>query len=141
MKKIFKEFIHRGLLCMGFGPVTLAVVFTILNILGVVEVILVSEMVVGIFTITLMVFVAAGITVVYQIEKLPLLYATIIHGIVLYIDYAVIDLLNDWIKGGVIPFLIFTLIFILGYLFIWGIVYLFISKDIEKLNKKIKKGS
>ena len=141
MKKIIKEFLHRGLFCMGFGPLILAVVFAILNACGVVEVIAVTEMVLQIFTITLMAFVAAGVTVVYQIERLPLLYATVIHGITLYIDYAVIYLVNGWLKDGAASFIIFTIIFVLGYALVWGIVYLFIRKDIQKMNKKIKKGS
>ncbi len=140
MKKVFKEFMHRGLLCMGFGPLVLAVVFAILNLCGVVEIITVSQMVLGIFTVTLMAFVAAGITVVYQVEKLPLLYATLIHGITLYLDYAVIYLVNGWLKDGATPFIIFTVIFIIGYAFVWGVVYLFIRKDIEKMNRKIRKG-
>lgn len=138
--KYFKEFMHRGLLCMGFGPLALAIVFGILNLCGVVDIIAVSEMVLGIFTITIMAFIAAGVTVVYQIERLPLLYATLIHGVTLYLDYAVIYLVNGWIQDGAMPFIIFTLIFILGYALVWGIVYLFIKKDIEKMNRKIRKG-
>lgn len=140
MKKVFKKFMHRGLLSMGFGPLVLAVVFAILNLCGVVEVITVSEMLLGIFTITLMAFVAAGVTVVYQIEKLPLLYAILIHGITLYLDYAVIYLVNGWLKNGVTPFVIFTVIFVLGFILTWSIVYLFIRRDIDKMNRKIRKG-
>ncbi len=141
MKKVFKEFIHRGLLCMGFGPLVLAIVFAILSLCGVVQTLAVSDMVLGIFTITLMAFVAAGITVVYQIEELPLLYAILIHGFTLYLDYAVIYLVNGWLKDGATPFVVFTIIFILGFALVWGIVYLFIRKDIEKMNRKLKKGS
>ena len=140
MKNIFREFMHRGLLCMGFGPIVLAIVFAILNLCGVVEVITVSEMVLGIFTITVVAFVAAGVTVVYQIEKLPMLYAILIHGLTLYLDYAVIYLVNGWLKNGIIPFVVFTIIFILGFILTWSIVYLFIRKDIEKMNRKIGKG-
>lgn len=140
MKKIFKEFMHRGLLCMGFGPLVLAMVLGILNLCNVVDIVTVAEMVLGILTITIMVFVASGVTVVYQIEKLPLLYATIIHGATLYIDYAVIYLVNGWLKNGVIPFVVFTVIFVLGFILTWSIVYLFIRKDIEKMNRKLKKG-
>lgn len=140
MKKHFIEFLKRGICAMGFGPLVLAIVFTILNLCGVVETVKVSEMVLGIFSISLMAFVAAGVTVVYQVERLPLLYATLIHGATLYIDYAVIYLVNGWLKEGIMPFIIFTLIFVLGYALVWVIVYLFIRKDVEKINKKIRKG-
>lgn len=140
MGKVFKEFMHRGLLCMGFGPLALAIVFAILNMCGVVESVDVSQMVLGIFTITVMAFVAAGVTVVYKIEELPLLYAIIIHGAVLYVDYLAIYFVNGWLKNGITPLIVFTIVFILGFLLTWTIVYLFIRKDIEKMNRKIIKG-
>ena len=140
MKKYVNEFLHRGMLCMGFGPLVLAIVFAILNMCGVVESVDVSQMVLGIFTITVMAFVAAGVTVVYKIEELPLLYAIIIHGGVLYVDYLAIYLVNGWLKNGITPLIVFTIVFILGFLLTWTIVYLFIRKDIEKMNRKIIKG-
>ena len=140
MKKHVKEFLHRGLLCMGFGPIVLAIVFAILSLCGVVQTLTVSEMVLGIFTITIMAFMAAGVTVVYKIEELPLLYAILIHGITLYIDYLAMYLVNGWLNDGITPLIVFTVIFILGFLLTWTIVYLFIKKDIEKMNKKIIKG-
>ena len=140
MNKYVKEFMHRGLLCMGFGPLVLAIVFAILSLCGVVQTLAVSDMVLGIFTITVMTFVAAGLTVVYQIEELPLLYAILIHGAVLYIDYLAFYLVNGWLKNGITPFIIFTIVFVLGFLLIWTIIYLFIRKDIQKMNRKIIKG-
>lgn len=139
MKKYVKEFLHRGLLCMGFGPLVLAIVFAILSLCGVVQTLAVSEMVLGIFTITIMAFVAAGVSVVYKIEELPLLYAILIHGVTLYVDYLAIYLVNGWLKDGVTPLIVFTVVFVLGFLLTWSIVYLFIRKDIKKINRKIIK--
>lgn len=140
MEKYVKEFLHRGLLCMGFGPLVLAIVFAILSLCGVVQTLAVSEMVLGIFTITVMAFVAAGATVVYKIEELHLLYAILIHGVTLYVDYLAIYLVNGWLKDGVTPLIVFTVVFVLGFLLTWTIVYLFIRKDIKKMNRKIIKG-
>jgi len=140
MKKYVFEFLKRGICAMGFGPLVLAAVWGILYACGVLEVLTGVQVVFGILGISLLVFVAAGITVVYQIDKLPLLYAMLIHGVTLYIDYAAIYLVNGWLKEGIMPFIIFTIIFVAGYALIWGIVYLFIRKDIEKINRKIRKG-
>jgi FtsH-binding integral membrane protein len=140
MKKYVKEFLHRGLLCMGFGPLVLAIVFAILSLCGVVQTLAVSEIVLGIFTITIMAFVAAGVSIVYKIEELPLLYAILIHGVTLHVDYLAIYLVNGWLKDGVTPLIVFTVVFVLGFLLTWSIVYLFIRKDIKKINRKIIKG-
>lgn len=140
MKKYVFEFLKRGICAMGFGPLVLATVWGILYACGVLEVLTGVQVVFGILGISLLAFVSAGITVVYQIDKLPLLYAMLIHGVTLYIDYAAIYLVNGWLKEGIMPFIIFTIIFVAGYALIWGIVYLFIRKDIEKINRKIRKG-
>lgn len=92
----------------------------------------------GILTVTLMAFIAAGITVIYQIERLPLFPATLIHGTVLYADYILIYLFNGWLKQQLIPILIFTAIFIAGYAFIWLIIYCVHKKAAEGLNRKLR---
>ena len=91
----------------------------------------------GIIAIAALAFVAAGVTVVYQIEELPLIKAIGIHGATLYIAYAIVYLVNGWLVRGYIPFLIFTAIFIVGYLAVWGIVYLVIKRNTDKINAKI----
>lgn len=140
MKKYLIEFLKRGVMCMGFGPIVIGIVWGILYACGVIEVLSVPQGLLGIFGVSLLAFISAGITVIYQVEKLPLLYAILIHAVTLYIDYAVIYLVNGWIKDGALPFIIFTVIFILGYALVWGIVYLFIRKDIDEMNRRIRKG-
>ena len=137
IKKYYKDFIMRGLMVMGGGPIVLAIIYTILELCGVEVILNGYQAALGIITITVLAFVAAGVTVVYQIEELPLVKAIAIHGIVLYIAYAVVFLVNGWLKEGYIPFLVFTVIFIVGYFAVWGIVYLVIKKSTEKINIKI----
>ena len=67
MKKYVFEFLKRGICAMGFGPLVLAAVWGILYACGVLEVLTGVQVVFGIVGISLLVFVAAGITVVYQI--------------------------------------------------------------------------
>ena len=139
MKKIISIFIQRGFVGATFGPLVLATIYGILGAVGTVEALSVSEVVLGIVSVTLMAFIAAGITVVYQIEKLPLISALLIHGFALYIDYAIMYLINSWIEDGIVPFLIFTAIFIVGYALIWGIIYACIKAKTDKLNKSLSK--
>ena len=87
--KFIKDFALRGLIAMGFGPLVLAIVYSILGLVGVVESIGVYEMPLGIVTITALAFLCGGITVVYQIESLAISKAITLHGVVLYIAYAV----------------------------------------------------
>ena len=137
IKKYYKDFLLRGLTVMGFGPILLAIIYTILELCGVEVTLSGWQVALGIITITVLAFVAAGVTVVYQIEELPLVKAIGIHGVVLYIAYAIVYLANGWLERGYIPFLVFTAIFIVGYLAVWGIVYLVIKKSTDRINAKI----
>lgn len=135
MKTHLKAFLFRGMLACWGGPVILAVVYGILGATGTVEALSTGEVCRGILTITLMAFLAGGVTVVYQIERLPLFPALLIHGVVLYLDYLMIYLVNGWIAEGIQPLLIFTGIFVLGYAVIWLIVYGIIRKNARDINR------
>ena len=75
----------------------------------------VGEMVLGVMTVSVMAFFAGGLNVAYEIDRLPLLYAALIHSVILYLDYAVIYLINVWLADGWIPFLSFSEIFATGF--------------------------
>ena len=139
MKKYIGEFIKRGLMVCAGGPLVLAVVYGILGACGVIDTLTPGEVCKGILTITLMAFLAAGVTVVYQIEELPLFPAVLIHGIALYLDYLMIYLVNGWIAGGVQPLLIFTGIFVGGYAVIWLIIYSITRRSTRDLNRRLEK--
>ena len=139
MKKFWKDFLLRGLVSCGFGPVLLAIIYGILGACGVIETLTAGEVCKGILTITLMAFVAGGVSAVYQMEELPLFSAILIHGVALYLDYLMIYLVNGWIADGVKPLVIFTLIFVAGYVLTWAIIYAIIRKDAKKLNDCLPK--
>lgn len=136
--KYYKEFFLRGLVAMGFGPIVLAIIYGILGAAKVVKSVSVSEMVLGILTISALAFLAAGITVVYQIEELALSKAITAHGLILYLAYAVVYIWNKWLEEGIIPFVVFTVIFVVGYILVWVIIYLITKNNTDKLNKRIK---
>ena len=139
MKKYISEFFRRGLIAAGFGPVILAILYLILHRADAVDTLTVNEVCIGIFTLYVLAFMAGGMNVIYQIEKLPLMVAILIHGGVLYVGYLMTYLLNGWLKTGKTPILIFTVIFILGYLAVWGIIYFTTKKKTRELNEVLKK--
>ncbi len=138
MKKNIKEFIHRGLIASGFGPLVLVVVYLVLQHQDVLWAPTVKEVCVGICSLTVLAFVVGGMNVVYQIERLPLMVAILIHGGVLYISYLGTYLLNGWLERGVTPLLVFSVIFIFGYLAIWAVIFAINKRNTKKLNEKLK---
>ena len=138
MKKIVLEFFRRGLIACGIGPIVLAILYLILKRQAAVEILTVNQVCLGIFSLSALAFIAGGMNVVYQIERLPLMVAILIHGVVLYITYLGTYLINDWLEWGATPILVFSGIFILGYLAIWTIIYSIIKKRTKKLNIILK---
>lgn len=139
MNNHVKEFCKRGLMAAGGGPVILAIVYGILGKTGAVEYLTPGQVCLGVLTVTVMAFIAAGISVVYQIEKLPLGWAIGIHGLVLYADYILIYLLNGWLKRQLVPVLIFTGVFVAGFAVIWLVIWLSTRKNTAQINKKLNK--
>ena len=84
-------------------------------------------------------FIAGGMNFIYQIEQLPLMVAILIHGGILYISYLGTYLLNGWLEWGGIPILVFTGIFVGGYLVIWAVIYSIIKKNTDRINEVLKK--
>ena len=138
MKKNILDFFRRGFVACGFGPVVLAVLYLILQHKAEIETLTVNQVCLGIFSLSALAFIAGGMNVIYQIERLPLMVAILIHGGVLYISYLVTYLLNNWLEWGTIPILVFSGIFIFGYLMIWAIIYCIIRKRTERLNEILK---
>lgn len=138
MKKFWKEFLLRGLLACGGGPVVLAIIYGILGATGEVSYFSPNEVCLGILSVTLLAFIVAGMTAIYQLEHLPLISAILIHGAGLYAAYILIYLLNGWLKQQLIPFAIFTAVFLAGYALIWLIIYSVTKTKTKALNQKLK---
>ena len=138
MKKFLKEFLLRGLICASGGPIVLAIIYGILGANGTVEAFSPREVCMGILKITLLAFIAAGMTAIYQMEQLPLPIMILLHGGALYIAYILTYLINGWLHNSLVPILIFTGIFVAGYALIWLIIYSIEKAKTEVLNKKLK---
>ena len=138
MKKNILEFIRRGVIACGIGPIVLAIFYLILRGSSGVESLSVDKVCIGIFSLTILAFIAGGMNSIYQIEKLPLMLAILIHGGVLYISYLITYLVNDWLAWGGAPILVFSAIFVVGYLTIWVVIYSIIKRNTDKINQKLK---
>lgn len=132
------DFIRRGLVACGFGPLVLALIYLILQSKAGIEMLSVNQVCMEIFSISALAFIAGGLNVLYQIERLPLMYAILIHGSVLYFSYLATYLLNGWLEQGISPILVFSGIFILGYLAVWAVIYCVTKKNTDKLNEILK---
>ena len=138
MSRIIREFFRRGLTACGFGPMVLAVLYLILQRQGLIHTLTVREVCLGIFSLSALAFVAGGMNVVYQIERLPLMAAVSLHGGVLYLCYLATYLLNGWLEWGTAPILVFSVIFLLGYLAIWAVICCIVSRRTRRLNEILK---
>jgi predicted neutral ceramidase superfamily lipid hydrolase len=139
MKSFWKDFLFRGMIACAGGPIVLAIIYGIIGATGEVTSLTPQEVCLGILTITLLAFTVAGMTAIYQVEKLPLASAILIHGGVLYATYLLIYLINGWLQKDLIPILVFTGIFLLVYLLIWVIIYSVEKAKIKKINEMRKK--
>ena len=139
MKKFVLEFVRRGFIATGLGPIVLAIVYLILKQSAAIDTLTVNQVCIGIFSLSALAFIAGGMNAIYQVERMPLMTAILIHGGTLYIGYLGAYLLNDWLDFGVIPIIVFTAIFVVGYIVIWAIIYSIIRRNTAKLNEMLKK--
>ena len=138
MKKFVLEVLRRGMVACGFGPMILVVLYLILKRSTGLETLTVDEVCLGIVSLSMLAFVAGGMNALYQIERLPLMLAILIHGGVLYISYLGTYLINGWLEWGMTPVLVFTGIFALGYLMIWMVIYFITKKNTNQVNAVLR---
>ena len=134
MKAFLKEFVKRGSMFCGGGPLIVAIIYMFLPV----ETVGVSHIVTEILTSLLLACIAAGIAAIYTVEKIPYPTAGLIQGSVLLADYLTIYLINGWIPVTWQSITMFVTIFVAAFLTISLIIYHSIKVQIEKLNKQIK---
>lgn len=138
MKKFWKEFLLRGLICAAGGPVVMAIIYGIIGATGAAESLHPQKVCIEILSITVLAFVAAGMTAIYQMEQLPLPTMILLHGGVLYMAYILTYLVNGWLLSQLKPILVFTGIFIGCYGAIWTGIYTITRAKTKKINEKLK---
>ena len=137
MKKFWKEFLLRGLICAAGGPVVMAIIYGIIGATGAAESLHPQKVCIEILSITMLAFVAAGMTAIYQMEQLPLPTMILLHGGALYLGYILTYLLNGWLQNSLIPILVFTGIFVGCYAVIWLIIYHTNKAKAKRINQML----
>ena len=135
--KYGKEFLHRGLLFGGFGPIVAGIVYFILyhslegvSLNG-------AEMFTVILSTYLLAFIHAGTSIFPQIEHWSTARSLFVHLLTLYAAYVSCYLLNSWIPFDPTVLLIFSAIFVGLFLVIWLSVFLAVKATCKKINSKL----
>ena len=138
MKKTVLDFCRKGFSSCGLGPIILAILYLILQKQEHLQTLTVDQVCLGIFSLSALAFLAGGVNVLYQLDRLPLMMAILIHGSVLYVGYLITYLVNGWLVWGTLPILVFSGIFIFGYFIIWGIIYAIMKKRTAQVNELLR---
>ncbi len=137
MKDFIKNFIKSGLKAAGFGPLILVIFYYIYSFTTNFHIISIQNVNKNILSSLLLAFIAGGISAVFKVEKISLGLATMIDAIVIYVDYLLFYVFNNWIELQIIPFLVFTALYIIGYLIIWLCIYHQVKIQVKQLNHKL----
>lgn len=138
MNKYLKAFLHRGLIFGGFGPIVLGIVYWALDTSLADFSLTGSQLLLGILSVYILAFVQAGVSVFNQIDHWSVPKSLLWHFGVLFVTYLGCYLLNDWIPFHRNVVLIFSGIFVAGYLVIWLTVYISTKLVSKKLNAKLQ---
>ena len=134
-----KEFIKRGLMFSGLGPVTAALIIFIIYQLEEIPALSGMQVLIMVASTYILAFVQAGATVFNQIEHWSLPKSLACHFASLYAVYVLCYLVNTWIPFNINVILIFTIIFMASFFTIWTIVFLSVRHLSKKLNKNLRR--
>ncbi len=138
MNKYVKEFLHRGLMFSGFGPIIFGIIIFIVSKTTDSFILEAGEVLIGIVSTYLLAFVHAGTSVFNQIEHWGIGKSLLCHLSTLYVAYSICYVINTWIPFEPKMFLLFTVIFMVIYFVVWGIVYFTIKATSKNFNAKLK---
>ena len=138
MNKYVKEFLHRGLVFGGFGPIVLGIICFILSKNIENFTLSCTEVLLGIVSTYLLAFIQAGATVFNQIEHWSTGKSLLCHLSTIYVAYSLCYVANTWIPFEPKVLLIFTIIFMTVFFVVWGIVYFTVKATSKNFNAKLK---
>lgn len=134
-----KEFLKRGMMFSGLGPVTVGIVIFIIseitknvNLDG-------RQMLIMVVSSYFLAFVQAGATVFNQIEHWSVPKSLACHFSLLYAAYVLCYLVNSWIPFDFKVIAVFSIIFIAMFFTVWTTVFLCVRHLSKKLNKNLDK--
>ena len=143
MNYYVKEFLKRGLMFSGFGPIIAGIIYLSIEGSGVELNLDAKTVFLAIISTYIIAFVQAGSSIFNQIEKWSKAKSLFFQMTSIYVVYMGGYLINNWIPFKVEVIIIFTSVYVTLYLSVWLTVYL-ISKTVskrlnDKLNNELKK--
>lgn len=139
MNKYVRQFLHRGLLFGGFGPIVVSIVFVIIESAANTITLNAKQILIAVLSSYVLAFVQAGATVFEQIDHWSTPKSVFFHFLSLYIVYIGTYLINSWIPFSKSVVLIFTGIFIAVFFVVWLIVYSAVRSTQKKMNAALDK--
>ena len=137
MNKHLKNFLHRGLIFGGLGPIILGIIFLCIDLGGTDLNLGGGDVLLAIVSTSLIAFVQAGASVFNQIEEWPITKSLLCHFSSLFAVYSFAYIVNAWIPFEPLVLLIFCLIFALIYFTVWITVYLCVRAHTKRLNSRL----
>lgn len=137
MNKYVKEFFHRGLVFGGFGPIVVSIILLIINAAGEAVTLTAKDYFTSTVSIYLLAFVHAGASVFNQIEHWSLPKSVFFHFSSLYIVYSLCYIINSWIPFEPKVLLIFTAVFVAGYIAVWLTVMVILKITTKEMNSRL----
>lgn len=137
MNRYVKEFFHRGILFGGFGPIIVGIILLAVSLSGEDVTLTAKDYFISTVSVYLLAFVHAGASVFNQIEHWSLPKSVFFHFSSLYIVYTLCYIINSWIPFEPEVLLIFTAVFVAGYVAVWLTVVAILKITTKKLNRKL----
>lgn len=138
MNRYLKDFLHRGLIFGGFGPIVVAIVFMCISLADRGFSLTASQILLATVSSYLLAFIQAGVTVFNQIEHWSTVKSLLCHFVTLYAAYSVCYVVNSWIPFEPMVLVIFSAVFVVLFFVIWTIVYLSVRATSKRLNSQLK---
>lgn len=139
MNKYVKEYLRRGIIFSGLGPIVFGIVIAIVGAVTPDFSIAGWQILLGIVSTFIIAFVQAGSTIFNQIDSWSPVKGCLLQLASLYVVYVGSYLVNSWIPFDWIVIVIFTVIFVATFFLIWLIVFI-VNKAITKnMNKHLIK--
>lgn len=138
MNRYLKDFLHRGLIFGGFGPIVVAIVFMCISLADRGFSLTASQILLATVSSYLLAFIQAGVTVFNQIEHWSTVKSLLCHFVTLYATYSVCYVVNSWIPFEPMVLVIFSAVFAVLFFVIWTIVYLSVRATSKRFNSQLK---
>ena len=137
MNTYVKQYLHRGLIFGGFGPIITGIVFFVLSLTLDSFSLTGTQVFFAVISTYLLAFIQAGSSVFNQIEHWSIGKSFFFHFLSIYLAYSTCYIVNSWIPFEPMVLLIFTAVFAAVYFTIWLTVYFIARATGKKLNSKL----